>query len=107
MKKVYIPQLPTRFDRATSTRIPCFNLNPASEYGELVTVTETHENLTDAIATVRGAAKKIESDDYILAIGNVILLAVMIAEALKYNSVITLLRWDRVREEYSKEEIWA
>lgn len=107
-RKVYIPQLPTRYDKATNQRIPSIDANPASQFGELVTIFGQDVNRTRALATMR-AEKPIGVDigpeDYILAVGDVVLLALTIVHALQRNGRATLLRWDNETKSYRTEEI--
>lgn len=107
-RKVYIPQLPTRYDKATNQRIPAIDANPAAQFGELVTIFGQDVNRSQALATLRAGQPRgveIEADDYILAVGDVVLLALTIVHALQRNGRATLLRWDNETKTYRTEEI--
>jgi len=101
--KVYIPQLPTRFDYATQQRIPTINVNPASRYGDLVQLSAPGTDHAEGLAQVKAAAQAIGNSDYILAVGDVVLLTWTILTALRQNGRATLLRWDG--KDYTTEEI--
>lgn len=103
MAKVFIPQLPTRFDQATQQRIPTINVNPASRYGELVQLTVAGTTHEEALRQIKTVAPIIGHDDFILAVGDVVLLTRTILIALRENGRATLLRWDG--KDYTEEEI--
>lgn len=105
MPKVFIPQLPTRFDQATQQRIPTINVNPASRFGELTQLTVAGTTHAEAVAKIKRVALAIGPSDYILAVGDVVLLTWAILTALRVNGRATLLRWDGTAKDYVEEEI--
>jgi hypothetical protein len=105
MSKVFIPQLPTRFDKATGARVPSIDVNPASQFGDLVMMFSDIATRSAAIANVEWATQAILPDDYILAVGDVALLALTIVHTLRRNGRATLLRWDNDFREYRTEEL--
>lgn len=107
MAKVFIPRLPTRFDRATNTRVPAIDVNPAAQYGELVQLFPADISREEAIARIHNPTvnSRIDPDDYILAVGDIALLALVVAYALMRNGRATLLRWDNDVKLYKQEEI--
>ncbi len=45
MSKVYIPQLPFKFDHAVSRRVPQFDITPAMQFGQLEMVLDAHDTI--------------------------------------------------------------
>lgn len=105
-RKVYIPQLPTRWDVATQQRVPSIDTNPATVFGELVTVFGPDVSKEDAIAQLRAVGPpSIGPADYILAAGDVVMLVMLVMGAINRNGRATLLRWDGESKTYRTEEI--
>lgn len=99
--KVFIPSLPTRHDEATGQTVPALDLNPAAEYGELVHVHMgpiTRETITGAIDTAR--EQNVGPEDYILAVGDIVLLTTLITAACQANGTAQVLRWDKKHRAY-------
>jgi hypothetical protein len=105
MASVFIPQLPTRFDKATGIRIPSIDVNPASRFGELKQLFGLTVPRDEALAGIRTSINQIGPEDYILAVGDVVLLAMTVAYALISNGRTTLLRWDNDLKAYKTEEV--
>lgn len=105
MASVFIPQLPTRFDKATGQRVPSIDVNPASRYGELKSLFGLAVPRDEALAGIRTSIRQIGPDDYILAVGDIVLLAMTVAYALISNGRATLLRWDNDLKSYRTEEV--
>lgn len=103
MARVFIPQLPTRYDHALHQRVPTINVNAASRFGELVQLTVPGSSYDDAIQQINASTGQIDRDDFILAVGNVGLLTITILAAIKKNGKAQMLRWNGV--DYEKEEI--
>lgn len=100
MRKVFIPQVPTRFDKATGARVPSIDLNPAAEFGEMVEMSSSGN-----IAEVSSAIRDMMPGDMILATGDIILVAAAIAKASQRFGAISVLRWDKKRRQYTIEEV--
>jgi len=109
MPKVFIPQLPTRFDKATGQRIPTIDTNPAAKFGELVQMFGPDVPKGKALAALSSAdgAPAIGPGDSVLAVGDVALLAVVLVKAIERNGRATLLRWDSESKTYRPEEVRA
>jgi len=104
--KVFIPSLPTRYDAVTQTRVPSLDLNPASQYGELVNMIEgptTHDHLASGITQIRTVS--VMPDDLIMAVGDLVLAAAAIAHACRENGSAKILRWDKLRHGYDIVEV--
>lgn len=111
-RKVFIPNLPTRHDEATQQRVPSLDLNPAAQFGELVTLTEGPISDLPALRSARDVIrtktlKDIGPGDCILCVGDVALTALCIAYALTRNGAVTILRWDRNKRSYDAVAVTA
>lgn len=105
-RKVFIPQLPTRWDVATNQRIPSIDTNPAAQWGELVIMFPPDTPKESAITRLRAMdSLPIAAGDYILAAGDVVLLTLVILGAMRRNGYATLLRWDSETKTYRTEEV--
>lgn len=108
--KVYIPHLPTRYDRATESRVPSIDINPARQYGEFVRLLDPEKNvhagmLADAIEEVGDNMADFNEEDAILAVGDVVLIAAAIAKANDIHGSCRVLRWDRTSKSYDLIEV--
>lgn len=102
MPTVWIPSLPHRYDAATQALIPAYDVNDAEQFGELSVIVEgAVTNIEGAIRDVKRAP--IKEDDYIMAIGDVVLIAIAIAQA---PDGTRLLRWNKRLHEYDILEVW-
>lgn len=102
MPTVWIPSLPHRYDAATQTLVPAYDVNGAEQFGELSVIVEGPvDNIESAIRDVKRVS--VSSDDYIMAIGDVVLVAVAMADAPEGTR---LLRWNKRRHEYEVLEVW-
>lgn len=106
--KVYIPNLPTRFDAATGTRVPSLDLNTAVVYGTMINLTDgpvPTSGIAAALAAVETQISLIEPDDLILCVGDIILTAAAIHYAAAQLDVVRLLRWDKKTHLYEICEV--
>lgn len=103
MTRVFIPILPTRYDKATDKRVPSLDLNAAAKYGELVNMLigpVGKEELPEALDNIREQSQYIEKNDLVLVVGDVVLVAAAIAYVSQRNGSVNVLRWDRQRRDY-------
>lgn len=112
MSKVFIPHVPGRQDHVTNTTVPSLDLNPARQFGELVTLNGprrllTDEQVQDGISNIADGMLDFTDQDYILCVGDVALIATAIAYAsdLGLEGPIKLLRWNRETKRYNVAEV--
>ena len=105
MRTVFIPQLPTRLDKATGALVPAIDVNPASAFGNLTILFSSDVPRSQAIAEVAARSREIGPADYILAVGDVALLALAVVHAVLRNGSATLLRWDSESRTYRTEGV--
>lgn len=108
--KVFVPNIPTRFEPLSGGRVPTINLNPAMEYGDLVPCISAEVNVrdyevNDLLAGVQESLRNCSKHDYILCVGDPILIAAAIAYAHDINGEAKVLRWDRSKKSYDVVEV--
>ena len=107
---VYLPSVPTRYDPISNKRIPSIDLKPAMRYGELVPLVNLQAGFRDdeiheALETLKEGLKNYDPEDYILCVGDPILMAAAIAYASDMSEIVRVLRWDKVKREYDFTEV--
>jgi hypothetical protein len=107
--KVYIPQVPSKFDHGSGLWIPTVNMTAAHRYGEFVEMLPPGANrlatapLTQALKEKMAGYKK---EDYLVAIGDPSIIAISSAIAVDRTSgLLRLLKWDRQTNDYILVEV--
>lgn len=103
--KVFVVQMPHKADDETGGLKPRFDITPARRFGEVQfllgaraapwhpesVITELHEKLSD-----------FQDEDYILCIGNPILIGLSVAVAAFYNEgSVQMLQWSGKDRDYA------
>lgn len=106
MSKVYIPHLYLKYDPITKQNVASIDLNEAVAFGELMPVTSGEIVINEAVDALYDVlAENFKEDDYILAIGDPLMIGAALAYAYdKIGGPINVLRWDRHRREYDVVE---
>lgn len=109
---VFIPHIPTRFEPLNGERVPTIDLNPAASYGTLRLLANlncggpvTQDLLPTALEQIRNGLSTMSHDDYIVAVGDPVLLAAAIAYAADMHGKVKVLRWDRHTKSYTQLEV--
>lgn len=109
MPRVFVPQIPSRFDSGSNLWIPTINIEPARAFGELVVILPPAANRSgiDACAdAIKHAMEDYGREDYIVAVGDPTLYAVAACQAAKRaDGVLRMLKWDRMQRGYIIEEV--
>ena len=105
MPKVFIPQLPTRWDQATAARVPAIDVNSAAAFGELVVMFDAATTRTSAIRRMKTHSREIGRGDLVMAVGDVTLLTLALVHTVLRHGSATLLRWDNDSKSYRTEVI--
>ena len=109
MSKVYVPQLPSRFDAATRLWIPSVNLFPAEKFGEIVTMLPPNANrlhTAPLVQALKEAMADYTAEDFIVAVGDPSLIAAASCIAVrKTGGVLRMLKWDRHTSDYLPVEV--
>lgn len=99
MSKCYIINEPLRYDPREGVMVPMFDLCSAEQFGQLIYVLPRGANPPsepeEVLPFIKEAMKRYKADDYIVAIGDVHLVAWAAALAAKVTGgSISLLKWD-------------
>lgn len=107
---VYLPSVPTRYDPISNGRVASIDLKPAMKFGELVTLLDPQhgyreDQIHEAINELQEGLRDFQPDDYLLCVGDPILIAAAIAYASDMQQSVKVLRWEKTRREYDCTEI--
>ena len=104
MSIVYVVQNQHRWDREANDFVPKFDLAPAAEFGRLeyLLPPPTGPFRPDSvIAELREKLQNFTDDDYLLLIGNPVLIGLATALAAAYNGgSVSLLQWSGKDQRY-------
>ena len=109
MNKVYIPQEPMRFDKATESMVPSVNLEPAADYGDITICLPPGQVALSTQPTVdrlKECLKDFSDNDYLVAVGDPSLIAICSAIVAETNrGKFKLLKWIRDRKQYVQVQV--
>lgn len=108
--RVFVVQRPAYFDRVRRGWVNKYDLTPARRFGELVFLLRPgniyRDKLHGAIQHLTRELADYGPDDHLLAIGDpVAIAATVMAAARATGGRISLLKFDRMAEEYDAYEI--
>lgn len=102
MNKVYIVCEPTR--RIAGEQVGTFDLTPAAEWGDPVVLLQSNQTLINTAPTIQTLCQKLRTfndDDYIVPIGDPVLMCMAAIVAAMFNEGrLKMLKWDRVIKRY-------
>jgi len=105
-RRVFVVHQPTGRDPYTHAVKPTMDLSPALEYGELRFVLRDFENpFNDPQATLDEvqrvfADERLTADDWVLLVGNPVLIGMVAAAAANATGRLNLLQWNRAERRY-------
>ena len=108
LKQVFIPNLPTRVDLASKTIVPSLDLNPAAPFGTMTKLSAgpiQPRDLDALLDELADQAEKSESDDLILCVGDLSILAAFIHYMTNVHGIVNLMRWNRKEGTYDILEL--
>jgi len=105
--KIFVTQVPHRRDNGTGSYVPIFNLTPATEFGDLITMMPPKAAYTATGDLVRQLEEKLEDyryeeGDAVLLLGDTSIIAATVAILARKHLKFAVLRWDRVIGRYSR-----
>lgn len=104
MGKVYIVQEPLKRDQESGARVPLFDFSPAAVYGELTPLLGSNRSPLSPgplVADVRSKLKNFNDADSILAVGDPVVIGIVVAVAAQVNDGrVAVLKWDRETRSY-------
>ncbi len=108
MSRVFIPQVPSRFDTNTNSWMPTVSINAAKAFGEIKVMLPPEASRLEPGAMVDllcAAMADYGEQDYILALGNPVLIAIAAILADRASSPLRMLQWDKVSRNYQLMEV--
>ena len=109
MNKVYVPQVPSRYDQDIQSWVPTVNLDPAKAFGkiEILLPPEAGRMPPESLHKILlKGMEDITEDDWLLATGDPIITAIVTTIAVqKLDGLLRLLRWDKRAKTYEPIEI--
>lgn len=109
MPKIFVPQIPSRFDRGMRVWVPTVDMSPAERFGELVVALPPEANrmhTAPLIAALKERMSDFGPEDYIVAVGDPSLIAAAAVIATRKNSgLLRMLKWDRMSGSYNPVEM--
>lgn len=109
MPRVFIPQVPSRYDGGTNLWVPTVNIKPAAQYGDIRVIlppAAARSGIDACTAVLREALDDYGPEDYLLALGDPTLYAVAaVLAARRTGGLLRMLKWDRLSSKYVSEEV--
>ena len=110
MSKVYVPQVPHRYDRGSGELSPVYDLTPAEEFGEIKVMLTPSANPFTSMGSIvddlHAALANIEVDDYLLLVGNPAILGVTASIAASYTEgKLQMLQWNGRDKRYNPIQV--
>lgn len=107
--KVFIPQVPSRYDRSVERWVPTVNLDPARQFGDLEIMLPPEAGRMapqELVQMLERALKDITADDWLLATGDPVAMAITMALAARnLGGTLRILRWDKRVSGYEAVEV--
>ena len=97
MSKVYVIQNQMHYDSSVERHVPRFDMTPAKEHGELkflLSPTAAPFITPTIIRELRENLEGITPDDYLLLVGNPVLIGLSVAVASEFTKQIKFLQWN-------------
>jgi len=104
MAVVYAVQNPHWRNPRTKIYEPKYDLSSCEEYGKVSFILDPNTRTEDPDSVVRACADRMETfceDDFVLLIGNPVLIALVAIEASEHADVLTFLQWDGRKQSYT------
>lgn len=109
--KTFIPYLPSRYDSLSKTYQSLLNVESAGKFGDprLVIPLGTDIRRADfkeaAIAVAEGIESTITAEDFIVCVGDPLLISIAIMTQHRVTGGIRALRWDKLKRAYEAIEL--
>ena len=109
MSKVFIPHVPSRFDKVTRSWIPTVEIALASKFGEIVTMLPpdaARAAINPCVTAMREQMAGFTAEDWVVAVGDPSLIgAACVIATSKTRGLLRLLKWDRMLGDYIPIEV--
>jgi len=106
--KVFVPQVPSRYDISVDDWVPIIDLSPAIMYGELEVLLPPEANRMGPEKIRDILYKKlcnISEWDWLLATGDPVIIGIAAAIAANRLGLLRILRWDKRQKCYDPVEL--
>lgn len=106
--KVYLPQIPKRFDNDRVQMVTAFDFSSAAVHGELIPIiSESYDPafMEQATEEIKKGLADYKADDFFLAVGSPIAIAVCSGVILRRFGSMKMLKWERRLSTYRIVEI--
>jgi len=107
--KVFVPQVPSRYDISIERWVPTVNLTPAAEFGELEILLPPEAGRMEPKEIQSVLSKKLENiteNDWLLATGDPVVIGITAAiAASRLYGHLRILRWNKRQKNYDPIEI--
>lgn len=107
--RVFVPQVPSRFDPPTQLWVPTVDLTAANKFGEVVVMLPPAANrlhTAPLVAAIKERMADFAPHDYLVAVGDPSLMVIAGCVAARKNlGRLRLLKWDRRAKDYLPTEI--
>jgi len=107
--KVFVPQVPSRYDQSINSWVPIINLDSAKVFGEIEVLLppEAGRMLPEQIQSILSdKLYNISEEDWLLATGDPILIGITAALAAnRLEGRLRILRWNKRQKNYDPIEI--
>ena len=109
MPKVFVPQLPQRYDAATRLFIPTVDIKPAERFGDVVVLLPPNANrlhTAPLVTALREGMRDMTEEDHLVALGDPTLIAAAACIAARmHGGLLRVLKWDRRTSDYISTEL--
>lgn len=111
MPRVFIPQVPSRYDAGAGQRVPSVNLRPAAEFGELVPMLpsigmEAMLSPQPVTNKMKAALSDFTDQDFLLCLGDPTAIGIAFALAARANNgKVRVLKWLKQERRYIVQEV--
>jgi hypothetical protein len=109
-QRVFIPQVPTRYDSASGRRIPAVDLSAAAMFGGLETVLDAEDNpllIRQLTPKIRKRLEEFRQHDYFVALGDPSVIALCAGILFRRFDKIQMLKWDNIQKHYMQIDLRA
>lgn len=109
-RKVFVTQIPNRRDRVTQAMVPVFNVDPASEHGEIEIIMPAGSSIFNTEEMVKHMRNKLSQYNYVrgdsvICAGDPVIIATAGAILSDMTRDYRLLRWEKLVKRYVPVEV--
>ena len=106
--KVFLPQIAERYDAVKQSMVRLFDFSAATQFGQLVPILSPEDDmlfLSHSAEKIRSVLADFTEQDYFLAVGDPIIIAMCASVILRRQKTLKMLKWDRRLKIYTSLEV--